>query len=74
MGYDLPVGSVVFLSSATILLRVGPAAYAEELVCVFTRVREAYAGSVRAVHGFPITLQGLRSEVLIRSLMTLSTG
>jgi hypothetical protein len=69
MGYDLLVSSVVVLSSATMLLRVGPAAYAKELVCAFTRVREAYAGSVRAVHGFPIPLQGLHSEVLIRSLL-----
>jgi hypothetical protein len=67
-GYDLPVGSVVVLSSA-LLLRVGPAAYAEELVCAFTRVREAYAGSVRAVHGFPIPQQGSHSEVLVRSLL-----
>jgi hypothetical protein len=63
--YDLPVGSVVVLSSATLLLRVGPAAYAEELVWV----REAYAGSVRAVHGFPIPQQGSHSEVLVRSLL-----
>jgi hypothetical protein len=48
---------------------VGPAANAEELVCAFTRVREAYAGSVRAVHGFPIPLQGTHSEVLVRSLL-----
>ncbi len=68
-GYDLSVSSVVVLSSATMLLRVGLAAYAKELVCAFTRVREAYAGSVRAVHGFPIPLQGLHSEVLIRSLL-----
>ncbi len=68
-GNDLPVGSVVVLSSATLLLRVGPAAYAEELVCAFTRVREAYAGSVRAVHGFPIPQQGTHSEVLVRSLL-----
>jgi hypothetical protein len=68
-GYDLLVGSVVVLSSATLLLRVGPAAYAQELVCAFTRVREAYAGSVRAVHGFPIPQQGTNSEVLVRSLL-----
>jgi hypothetical protein len=72
MGYDLLVGSVVVLSSATLLqpcnpatllLRVGPAAYA------FTRVREAYAGSVGAVHGFPIPLHSTHSEVMVRSLL-----
>ncbi len=57
------------LSSAKMLLRVGPATYSKELVRAFTRVRKAYAGSIRAVHGFPIPLQGLHSEVLISSLL-----
>jgi lysophospholipase L1-like esterase len=68
-GYDVPVGSVVVLSSTSMLLRAGPAAYAEQVVRSFARIRDAYKGSVRVVHGFPLLVEGVENEVLIRSLM-----
>jgi len=57
-GFDMPVGSVVVLSSLTYLARVGTAAYAEELVRSLARIRDAYASSVRIVHGFPVLIGG----------------
>ncbi len=39
-GYDMPVGSVVVLSSVSLLARIGTAAYAEEVVRAFARIRE----------------------------------
>ncbi len=68
-GYDVPVGSVVALSSTSMLLRVGLAAFAEQMVRSFARIRDAYKGSVRVVHGFPLLVEGVENEVLIRSLM-----
>jgi hypothetical protein len=66
---DVPVGSVLVLSSASMLLRVGPAAYAEAMVRAFARVREVYKSSVRVVHGFPVLINGVENEVLVRSLL-----
>jgi hypothetical protein len=68
-GFDMPVGSVVVLSSLTYLARVGTAAYAEELVRAIARIRDAYAGSVRIVHGFPVLIGGLDDESVIRSIL-----
>jgi hypothetical protein len=68
-GYDVPVGSVLVLSSASMLLRVGPAAYADAMVRAFARVREVYKSSVRVVHGFPVLVGGVENEVLVRSLL-----
>jgi hypothetical protein len=68
-GYDVPVGSVVVLSSTSMLLRTGPAAYAEQMVRSFARIRDAYKGSARVVHGFRVLVEGVENEVLIRSLM-----
>ncbi len=56
--YDVPVGSVVVLSSTSMLLRMEPAAYAEQMVRSFARIRDAYKGSVRVVHGFPVLADG----------------
>ncbi len=64
-GYDVPVGSVVVLSSTSMLLRAGPATYAEKMVRSFARIRDAYKGSVRVVHGFPVLVEGVENEVLI---------
>jgi hypothetical protein len=68
-GFDMPVGSVVVLSSLTYLARVGTAAYAEELVRSLARIRDAYASSVRIVHGFPVLIGGLDDESVIRSIL-----
>jgi hypothetical protein len=51
------------------LLRVGLAAYADAMVRAFARVREVYKSSVRVVHGFPVLVGGVESEVLVRSLL-----
>ncbi|MFN9909348.1 MAG: hypothetical protein ACK56F_25070, partial [bacterium] len=67
-GYDLPVGSVVVLSSLSLLARMGTAAYAEEVVRSFARLRDAYGSSIRVVHGFPVLVGGLEDEPLIRSM------
>jgi hypothetical protein len=68
-GYDMPVGSVVVLSSVSLLARIGTAAYAEEVVRAFARIRDAYANSVRVVHGFPVLVRGLEDETIIRSML-----
>ncbi len=57
-GYDLPVGSVVVLSSSIMLLRVGTAAYAEELVCAFTRVRRPTLDPSVQCTDFPFHCRG----------------
>jgi len=68
-GYDLPVGSVVLLSSAAQLLRIGPAAYSEEVVRACLRIREAYGGTVSTLHGIPVFTDGMGNQELIRSLL-----
>ncbi len=68
-GYDLPVGSVVLLSSAAQLLRIGPAAYSEEVVRACFRIREAYGGTVSSLHGIPIFTDRMSNPELIRSLL-----
>ncbi len=50
------------------LARMGTAAYAEEVVRSFARLRDVYGGSIRVVHGFPIIIGGLEDETLIRSM------
>ncbi len=57
------------LSSVSLLAGIGTAAYAEEVVRAFARIREAYTNSVRVVHGFPILVRGLDDETLIRSML-----
>jgi hypothetical protein len=47
---------------------MGTAAYAEEVVRSFARLRDAYGSSIRVVHGFPILIGGLEDEPLIRSM------
>jgi hypothetical protein len=68
-GYDLPVGSVVLLSSAAQLLRIGAAAYSEEVVRACLRIREAYGGTVSSLHGIPIFTDGMSNSELVRSLL-----
>ncbi len=65
----MPVGSVVVLSSLSYLARVGTATYAKELVRALARIRDAYANSVRIVHGFPVLIGGLENESVVRSIL-----
>ncbi len=68
-GFDMPIGSVVVLSSLSYLDRVGTAAYAEELVRALARIRDAYANYVQIVHGFPVLVGGLDDESVVRSIL-----
>jgi hypothetical protein len=67
-GFDVPVGTVVVLSSTSHLGRCGTAAYASYIVAAFGRIREAYGGNVRVVHGFPLIGGGLVDDCTIRGL------
>ncbi len=61
-GFDVPIGTVVTLASASHLGRCGVAAYARDVVAALGRVRDAFGGNVRVVHGFPIIGGGLVDE------------
>jgi hypothetical protein len=67
--YEVPVGTVVVITSLTHLGRVGTAVYASDLVKALTRLREAYGDSIRVLHGFPVIAGGLQDEACIRSLL-----
>ncbi len=67
-GFDVPVGTVVALASASHLGRCGAAAYAGDVVAALGRVREAFGGNVRVVHGFPIIGGELMDEGTVRGL------
>jgi hypothetical protein len=67
-GFDVPMGTVVVISSASHLGRSGTAAYAGDIVAAMNRIREAYGRSVRVVHGFPLIGGGLVDESTIRGL------
>ena len=58
--YEVPVGTVVVITSLTHLGRVGTAVYASDLVKALTRLREAYGDSIRVLHGFPVIAGGLQ--------------
>jgi hypothetical protein len=67
-GFDVPVGTVVVLSSVSHLGRNGTAAYAGDIVAAMSRIREAYGRNVRVVHGFPVIGRGLVDDSTIRGL------
>ncbi len=67
-GFDVPMGTVVVISSASHLGRSGTAAYAGDIVAAMSRIREAYGRSVRVVHGFPLIGGGLVDESTVRGL------
>jgi hypothetical protein len=66
-GFDVPVGTVVILSSVSHLGRSGMAAYAGDVVAAMSRIREAYGRNVRVVHGFPVIGGGLLDDSTIRA-------
>jgi hypothetical protein len=70
-GFSVPAGSVVVISSASYLARVGTAAYAAEYADVRDRLRGVMGGGIELVHGFPILLSGTEDSALIRSLADL---
>jgi hypothetical protein len=65
-GYDVPIGTVVVLSSLSHLARVGTAAYAADFVRALGRIQVAYGRGVRVV--FPLAVGGLGDESTIRGL------
>jgi hypothetical protein len=67
-GFSVPAGSVVVISSASHLARVGTAA---EYADVGDRLRGVVGGGIELVHGFPILLSGTEDSALIRSLVDL---
>jgi len=67
-GVGIGVGSVVLLSSASLLGAVGTAAYAEEFVRAARWLKAGLADRVDVRHGVPLLLAGVDSPHLIRSL------
>jgi hypothetical protein len=67
-GCDVPVGTVVVISSASHIGRVGTAAYAGDIVKATLLIREVYGKNVRVVHGFPLIPGGLMDESTVRGL------
>ena len=68
-GCDVTIGTVVLISSINHLGRVGPAAYAEDLVSAISEIRAAFGGQVRAVHGFPMACHVIEDSMTIRGLL-----
>ena len=68
-GCDVTIGTVVLISSINHLGRVGPAAYAEDLVSAVSEIRAAFGGQVRAVHGFPMACHVIEDSMTIRGLL-----
>jgi len=52
---------------------VGIVAYAEEVVRSFAKIRDAYSGSIKVIHGFSVATRGISDESLIRSLREIDT-
>jgi hypothetical protein len=67
-GFDVPMGTVVVISSASHLGRSGTAAYAGDIVAAMGRIWEAYSRCVRVVHGFPLIGGGLVDDSTVRGL------
>ncbi len=57
-GLDVPVGTVVDLTSASHLGSVEMAARAEDIITAFSRIQGVYDKDVRLVHGFPLIAGG----------------
>jgi hypothetical protein len=67
-GFLVPVGSVVVLSSASHMARVGTVAYAADFVKARGRLVGVMGGGIELVHGIPILLSGTDDSALIRSI------
>ena len=63
---QVPIGSVILLTSASQLAILGTAAYAEELRVARGRISHHYRGAVDCVPVPPMLLQGTNSAPLIR--------
>jgi hypothetical protein len=73
-GFAVPAGSVVVLSSASYLARVGTATYASEFVSVCEHLGGVMGGGVELVHGIPILLMALRTVHSLGAWPTFTTG
>jgi len=70
---SLGVGSLILLTSATMLADVGMAGYAEEFVRVSRTLLSCFGGKVLVRHVPPILLNGTNDSALIRSIYELSS-
>ena len=60
---------MALISSLNHLGRVGAAAYAEDFVAAVGKIRRAFGGRVRAVHGYPVPAIPVEDPVTIRALL-----
>ncbi len=67
-GFDVPVGAVVLMASASHAAAVGTADYAADFVQASGSLRGAYAGEITVMHGIPFLLGGTKNFAAIRSI------
>jgi hypothetical protein len=67
-GFDVPVGAVVLMASASHAAAVGAADYAADFVRASGTLRGAFAGSVTVMHGIPFLLGGTKNTPAIRAI------
>jgi hypothetical protein len=58
-GFCVPAGSVLVLTSASHLARVGPGAYAQDFMAARQKLRAAYRGGMEIIHGIPLLVCGV---------------
>jgi hypothetical protein len=71
-GVNVPVGSLVLISSASHLADIGVAAYAEELTRCIRFLLQSFSNRIDVKHGVSVLLDGCNSGRLIRSLAELN--
>ncbi len=67
-GFDVPVGAVVLMASASHAATFGTADYAADFVRASGSLRGAFAGSVTVMHGIPFLLGGTKNTAAIRAI------
>jgi hypothetical protein len=74
-GFDVPVGTMVLMASASHAAAVGTADYAADFVQASGLFRGAFAGAVTVMRGIPFLLGGTKNFAAIRSIAEIeSTG
>ena len=56
LGFSIPAGSTVAISSLTHLAKVGPVAYTEDYCNAVKQIRDCYANGMRIIHGIPLNI------------------
>jgi hypothetical protein len=67
-GFDVSVGAVVLMASASHAAAVGAADYAADFVRASGSLRGAFAGAVTVMHGIPFLLGGTKNHAAIRAI------